>query len=218
MALDGEGRNSPFTTALLKHLGTTRPERHRRPRDGAQGVLEATQGKQVPGIIPPSPRPVILKEAPKVDAKPEPQPEAKGAAPATDKRRRACILGRHQRTPETSRLLEAYLEQYPGGAFAKLARIKIDVLKASAGHPNSKRAIADSDGSGSFDRSKLERLDPSKTGPAKPATPTQAPEAVELALNLAPGTSARFRTRWNCSGTRRQGKRATFGDRPCQLA
>lgn len=48
LAFDGEGRNSPFTTALLKHLGT--------PGQGVtddlilvrRDVLEATAGKQVP--------------------------------------------------------------------------------------------------------------------------------------------------------------------------
>ena len=48
VALDGEGSNSPFTSALLKNLGTPGQDITRDLINVRRDVLEATGGKQVP--------------------------------------------------------------------------------------------------------------------------------------------------------------------------
>lgn len=48
VALDGEGRNSPFTTALLKHLATPNLDIAIVMRRVRAEVKEATRGQQVP--------------------------------------------------------------------------------------------------------------------------------------------------------------------------
>jgi uncharacterized caspase-like protein len=48
VALDGEGRNSPFTSALLKHMGTPGLEIDSMMKRVRSDVLVATRDKQVP--------------------------------------------------------------------------------------------------------------------------------------------------------------------------
>ena len=48
VALDGDGRNSPFTTALLKHLGTPRLDISSVMRRVRADVIAATSQRQVP--------------------------------------------------------------------------------------------------------------------------------------------------------------------------
>ena len=48
VALDGEGRNSPFTSALLKHISTPGLEIEVMMKRVRADVLSATRDKQVP--------------------------------------------------------------------------------------------------------------------------------------------------------------------------
>lgn len=48
VALDGTGRNSPFTEALLRHLPATRDDLHELMRKVRADVISATNGTQVP--------------------------------------------------------------------------------------------------------------------------------------------------------------------------
>jgi uncharacterized caspase-like protein len=48
VALDGDGRNSPFTAALLKHVGTQGLEIGSLMRRVRADVIQATRSKQVP--------------------------------------------------------------------------------------------------------------------------------------------------------------------------
>ena len=48
VALDGTGRNSPFTTALLKHINTRGLEIGSMMRRVRADVVQITNGKQVP--------------------------------------------------------------------------------------------------------------------------------------------------------------------------
>jgi uncharacterized caspase-like protein len=77
VALDGDGRNSPFTTALLKHLGTPGQSVTEDLVLVRREVLDATEGKQVPWDNSSLTGPVILKEKPKEEPKVEPAPEVK---------------------------------------------------------------------------------------------------------------------------------------------
>ena len=48
VALDGEGRNSPFTTALIKHIATPGQDIGVIMRRVRTDVVQVTRGKQVP--------------------------------------------------------------------------------------------------------------------------------------------------------------------------
>ncbi len=131
VALDGEGRNSPFTTALLTHLG--------KPGAGITGtmtavrrdVLASTNGKQVPwehssltGIVVLKPR-AALPDTPvagggTVKDTPPPRP---GAADVE------LTLWRAIESSDDPVLFEDYLNRYPNGTFSAVARSRIALLK-----------------------------------------------------------------------------------------
>ncbi|MCB1041262.1 MAG: caspase family protein [Hyphomicrobiaceae bacterium] len=64
VALDGKGRNSPFTGALLKHLGTPGQDITRDLILVRRDVLKATDGKQVPWENSSLTGEIVLKEGP----------------------------------------------------------------------------------------------------------------------------------------------------------
>lgn len=121
VALDGSGRNSPFTSALLKHLGQPGRDITRELIDVRRDVLAATGGKQVPWDNSSLTGEVVLK--PGDDSKP-----AQVKEPATDQ---AAELAYWETIKDaTDRdLFDAYLQQYPSGAFASLARAKIRIIE-----------------------------------------------------------------------------------------
>ncbi len=123
VALDGDGRNSPFTTALLKHLGTPGQSVTEDLVLVRREVLDATEGKQVPWDNSSLTGPVILKEKPKEEPKVEPAPEVKAPQQADN----AVELAYWDSIKDSDdrSFFEAYLQQYPQGAFANLAKLKI---------------------------------------------------------------------------------------------
>ena len=137
VALDGEGPNSPFTTALLKHLDTPGLEiRHILSRV-RQDVLEMTDDRQVPWDH--SSLTGSFYFLPEIEA---PAPAAPTAAPAdrtdrTDHTDRDVEIAfwqsiqQIQNSATRQKALEVYLTRYPQGEFAPLA----EVLIASAGTP-----------------------------------------------------------------------------------
>ncbi|WDZ78724.1 caspase family protein [Ensifer adhaerens] len=121
VALDGSGRNSPFTSALLKHLGEPGRDITRELIEVRRDVLAATGGKQVPWDNSSLTGEVVLKPA---DGS---QPAA-AQEPATNQ---AAELAYWETIKDaTDRdLFDAYLQQYPDGAFASLARAKIRIIE-----------------------------------------------------------------------------------------
>jgi len=127
VALDGDGRNSPFTSALLKTI-----ERPGLPISDLmisvrREVLRETGNRQVPWdhssltgqfyFIPP-----VLVAAPIVPAvklTPEDQPNFELA------------FWESIKSEKNPRLFEAYLNRYPRGAFAEIAKINIEALKGT---------------------------------------------------------------------------------------
>jgi len=132
VALDGTGRNSPFTTALLKHLGT--------PGQGVtddlilvrREVLEATGGKQVPWDNSSLTGKVVLVA----------KAETAAPAPRADN---SVELAYWQTIKDANEkgFFEAYLEQYPDGAFANLARLKIAQIEAGVVAPRQTESEGD---------------------------------------------------------------------------
>jgi hypothetical protein len=147
VALDGTGRNSPFAAALLKWI-----ERPGLPISEVmimvrRDVLRETSNQQVPWdhssltgqfyFAPPAPVAAPAAAAVKPAAPDLAQPDFEVA------------FWNSIKNENNPRLFEAYLNRYPNGAFANIARVKLQDTKVSALPPASdvaedKIAITDS--------------------------------------------------------------------------
>ena len=94
VAFDGKGRNSPFTTALLAHLGTPGQSLTDDLIEVRRAVLEATQGKQVPWDSSSLTGPVVLN--PEREGGEPVSPAAEVQLARTGQFGRACVLGFYQ--------------------------------------------------------------------------------------------------------------------------
>ncbi|HEV7323310.1 MAG TPA: caspase domain-containing protein [Ensifer sp.] len=122
VALDGAGRNSPFTTALLKHLGTPGQSVTDDLIAVRRTVLQATDGKQVPWDSSSLTGPVVLN--PSSDAATATSP---AATPDTDRTVELAYWNSIKDLTASS-FFEAYLQEYPNGAFGTLAKLKIAAI------------------------------------------------------------------------------------------
>ncbi|EJW09522.1 hypothetical protein A33M_1215 [Rhodovulum sp. PH10] len=152
VALDGDGRNSPFTAALLKHLPTPGLDIAVLMRRIRSDVVEATQAKQVPWDHSSLIGDVVL--VPSAPEKAPPAPVAPGVAslPGSDPRPAAVTTppadagaagaGRSQaadiaywnsvKDTGDRAQLESYLTTFPQGTFVALAHLRIGELSARA--------------------------------------------------------------------------------------
>ncbi|MBB4274676.1 caspase family protein [Rhizobium mongolense] len=121
VALDGAGRNSPFTAALLRHLGKPGRDITRELIDVRRDVLEATDGRQVPWDNSSLTGEVILKHLAEL-----------GPAPGDTGRMDNAAELAFWDTIKASNdrdLFDAYLQQYPNGLFVSLAKAKIRIIE-----------------------------------------------------------------------------------------
>ncbi len=174
VALDGSGRNSPFATAILKYLGTPGQDITRDLVMARRDVIAATGGKQVPWDNSSLTGDVILMPAPEAAATPDSSVE--------------LVMWDSIKNESAASFFEKYLERFPAGQFAELARLKIAnspkaVDRTTAPVPPTSKNVGDAD----FDKSKLARLDPELPGsPGTPAPSLADPKAMEAALGMAP--------------------------------
>lgn len=119
VALDGDGQNSPFTTALVKHLGTPGQDITRDLVLVRRDVLSATNGEQVPWENSSLTGEVILQE--KIE---EPEP------PRIDPQIELTYWDTIKNGQTTS-YFETYLKRYPDGQFVDLARLRIQEIEAA---------------------------------------------------------------------------------------
>ena len=126
LALDGDGQNSPFTTALAEWLPQPGMEVGLMFRKVREAVIESTGGSQVPWV-----EEAILGEfyfVPQPDAVAGPAPEADTADQAE------TLFWTTVAESENSADFEAYLRRFPDGVFAELARNRIDEIEAVSPH------------------------------------------------------------------------------------
>jgi uncharacterized caspase-like protein len=136
VAFDGAGRNSPFTAALLRHLGTPGQDITRELIDVRRDVVIETSGRQVPWDSSSLTREVVLKPM----AKPEPPAAATPQHNAAELAFWDAIKASNQKD-----VFDAYLQQYPEGAFAWLAKAKIRIIEREAAERAAAEAQAAAD-------------------------------------------------------------------------
>ena len=135
VALDGEGRNSPFTAALLKTIEVPGLALGDVMIDVRNDVLRATGRKQVPWDNSSLTGQFYFK----------PLPRAATGAPQEGVEVAFWNSIKDSKNPQ---LFEAYLRRYPNGAFSDIAKInreqfKVAVAKPLAPEPEQKIAISD---------------------------------------------------------------------------
>ncbi len=133
VALDGDGRNSPFTTALLKHLGTPGKSVTTDLISVRKDVLAATGGKQVPWDNSSLTGPVVLvPKASVTQADQIPDMQVNRQFAPTDSSQFEITFWNSIKDSSAPPLIETYLKRYPNGTFAEIARVKIKLLNAAA--------------------------------------------------------------------------------------
>ncbi|ULJ76495.1 caspase family protein [Rhizobium gallicum] len=124
VALDGEGRNSPFTAALLRHLGKPGRDITRELIDVRRDVLQATHGKQVPWDNSSLTGEVVLKPLAKLGP-------AIADTGRTDNAAELAFWDTIKASTDRD-FFDAYLQQYPNGLFVSLAKAKIRIIERAA--------------------------------------------------------------------------------------
>ncbi len=133
VALDGQAKNSPFTEALLKHIEAPGLEVRLVVSRVRQAVIAATKGKQVPWDSSSLVGEVYLAAMP---AAPESTPPAATDAPRGPAPEQETVFWQSIQNSKSAADFKAYLERYPNGTFAALAKIRLaEIEKAAAVTP-----------------------------------------------------------------------------------
>jgi hypothetical protein len=183
VAIDGKGPNSPYAEALLTHIETPGKDIGAILIAVRNDVLKATGGRQVPWEHTSLTGQVFLKSdsaPPSTGAFPAPPPTS---APDYDKEIEIAFWN-SVKDSKSPALLESYLERYPAGAFASLARLKLQELKGETkpkAEPASKEAPPEA---------LAKPPKPAKPKPTRAARPTERESARGRAKSEAePPTS-----------------------------
>ncbi|WP_208696010.1 MULTISPECIES: caspase domain-containing protein [unclassified Mesorhizobium] len=186
VAMDGAGRNSPFTAALVAHLGTTGQDITRELIDVRRDVLAATEGKQVPWENSSLTGEVVLKPL-ATEPKAVSAPTSQSAPPdnAVELAYWATI-----KDSTDKGFFEAYLQQFPDGVFAALARLKIDAIvkrteteRQVAKLPEAERATQATGDAKATEVASLKRPDPSAQSSAPTPDPSELPRFIQTELS-----------------------------------
>jgi uncharacterized caspase-like protein len=138
VALDGDvGANSPFTAALLAHLETKGLEVRQVLTRVRQAVIEKTKGKQVPWDSSSLTGDFFFvasaREAPPAETKPPAAtPPATSETPRSPSADSENLFWQSIKDSKNAADFRAYLERYPNGTFAALAKIRIAEIEKAA--------------------------------------------------------------------------------------
>ena len=122
-ALDGDGRNSPFTQALLTIIEQPGLSLSEVMISVRNEVLKTTSGKQVPW------------EHSSLTGQFYFKPVAAGSPVTADQAGLEVAFWNSIQGSKNPQLFEAYLRRYPNGAFADIARINLQEVKVAAAAP-----------------------------------------------------------------------------------
>ena len=123
VAADGSGRNSPFTAALLRHIETPGLELRAMMATVRREVREATQGRQIPWEHSSMEGSFVFRAAVPAAAAPAPGPQP--AAAVSGVQQAEILFWDSVRNSNQPAELRAYLDRYPDGTFAELARARL---------------------------------------------------------------------------------------------
>lgn len=129
VALDGQGRNSPFTGALVKHLPADAADLSAIMIAVRNEVLASTQGKQVPWEHSSLTGQFFFKEATTTPAAPASAASQEGSGSGQPIELALWNAVKDSNDPQ---ILKTYLDRYPSGTFAGLARVMLERLSKSA--------------------------------------------------------------------------------------
>lgn len=198
VALDGDGENSPFTTALVKHIETEDVDIEAVMRNVREDVIQATNGSQVPwGNSSLVGRGFVFKAASATPTENPATEETKSSTPtqteittlleniavgnnqarsAADKQVEATFWNSIKDSSD-ARFFQAYLEEYPEGVFSGLAKLKIAMLEGQRApkQPESDEKTATEQGAGPAAVENGDRnLEIANLSQEKPATADEA--------------------------------------------
>ncbi len=121
VAIDGQGRNSPYTTALLKHIEASGIDIGTVMMRVRNEVFEATQRQQIPWEHSSLMQPFQFKHS--VAAQPTPPPPQ--SSPPSDQAMAWSTL----KDSNSVAMLEAFLKTFSKGIYADLARARLQELE-----------------------------------------------------------------------------------------
>jgi hypothetical protein len=148
IALEADGRNSPYATALLKHMEAPGKDVGGVLVAVRNDVLTATAGKQVPWEFTALTDAVYLRPAsapPALPAVAMPAPAAPADLPPDYDKEMEIAFWNAVKGSKSPAVLGTYLDRFPRGTFANLARVMIEQLKtaqATAAGPNAARVAS----------------------------------------------------------------------------
>ena len=176
VSYDGNGANSPYTSSLAKHLAVPGVEIQSALTRVRGEVTAETNGRQRPWHNASLGREVFIgPQAPAQTVPPAQTPDSKVATQAAEADSRGWDVEQRVWDEASKRNTvahyEAYLKQYPNGAFADLARLNLDQIKQAP----TVVARVESDAS---------RSTTTVQPPAATAVPAKDPELTESAIGL----------------------------------
>ena len=129
VALDGQGDNSPYTEALVRHFGTPGKGLAETMVLVRKDVIESTGGKQVPWEHSSLTGSVVLKEIQQIPDQ-------------TRENDRSVVITFWDSIQNTNdpAFYEAYLRRFPDGAFAEIAKLTVERLRAASSGPQSSQS------------------------------------------------------------------------------
>src|SRR5262249_15055313 len=130
VAADGEGDNGVYTSALLGALAVPNLKAEEVFKRVRIQVTEQTQKQQTPWESSSLTGDFIFNAA--VNAPPPPSPSSTATAPGTD---REALFWQSVKDTNDPAQLQAYLDQYPRGDFAPLAKTRLAALQRPAPPP-----------------------------------------------------------------------------------
>jgi len=134
VALDGNGRNSPFTTALLRHLPQPGKELRSVLTSVKSDVQEATQEQQVPWSHDNLTRELYLFGEPGTAGQPAPETGATGqpAPQPTPQDNEAGLAWEAVKDSASPAALDVVANRYPGTLYGELAKARAAELRQNA--------------------------------------------------------------------------------------
>jgi uncharacterized caspase-like protein/TPR repeat protein len=155
VAFDGEGRNSPFTGAILRHLPTPDIEISTALKRVTQAVREATGGQQLPQQLSDIATELYLARGIAV----EQAPLAVTPVPAIDPEEEAFRIAAGANTAAS---WSAFLEAFPEGRYAPVARVSLAALLPAIATPEPQPAEESATGEQSLEQELLEGIEATK--------------------------------------------------------